>query len=112
MLRTITLAATLALATHAAAAAEPIEGNWKTASGDTAAIASCGGAYCVTLITGKFAGKTIGKVSGSGDSYSGEITDPKNDKTYAGSASLSGNELKMKGCVLMVLCKSQTWTRL
>jgi hypothetical protein len=26
--------------------------------------------------------------------------------------SVDGNSLKMKGCVLKVLCKSQTWTRL
>jgi uncharacterized protein (DUF2147 family) len=51
-------------------------------------------------------------MAGSGDSYSGEITDPENDKTYSGSGTVSGNSLKMKGCVLAVLCKSQTWTRL
>ena len=64
------------------------------------------------LKTGKHAGKTIGKMSGSGDSYTGEITDPANDKTYSGSASIAGNALKMKGCVLKILCKSQTWSRL
>ena len=95
-----------------ALAAENIEGNWKTQSGETATIASCGSAFCVTLKTGKHAGKQIGRMSGSGNEYSGEITDPANDKTYSGSGSVSGNSLKMKGCVLKVLCKSQTWTRL
>lgn len=112
MIRNSLLAAAFLLSATSAFAAEPIVGNWKTASGETAAIASCGGAYCVTLKTGKHAGKKIGKMSGSGDSYSGEITDPKDDKTYSGSASISGNSLKMKGCVLMILCKSQTWTRM
>lgn len=93
-------------------AAEPIEGNWKTESGETAAISKCGSAYCVTLKTGKHSGKQIGKMSGSGASYSGEITDPANDKTYSGSGAVSGNSLKMKGCVMAVFCKSQTWTRL
>ncbi|MDO6966769.1 DUF2147 domain-containing protein [Rhizobium alvei] len=96
----------------AAQAAEPIEGNWKTASGETAAISKCGGSFCVTLKTGKFAGKRIGKMSGSGDEYSGEITDPEDDKTYSGYGTVSGNALKMKGCVMSVFCKSQTWKRI
>ena len=61
---------------------------------------------------GKHNGKQIGKMSGSGDSYRGEITDPETDKTYAGSGSVSGNSLKMRGCVMAVLCKTQTWSRL
>lgn len=112
MIRTILVASAMLLASSAAFAAEPIQGNWKTASGETAEIAPCGGAFCVTLKTGKYAGKRIGKLSGSGSDYTGEITDPKDDKTYSGSGSVSGNSLKMKGCVLMILCKSQTWTRL
>ena len=111
MRRLIIVAALLAGAAGAQAA-EPIVGNWKTASGATAEIAACGGSYCVTLKSGKHAGKTIGKMAGSGDSYKGEITDPDTDKTYSGSASLAGKSLKMKGCVMAVLCKSQTWTRL
>ncbi|CAH0340127.1 MULTISPECIES: DUF2147 domain-containing protein [unclassified Rhizobium] len=111
-MRTIIIAAALAFSAITAQAAEPIEGNWKTATGATAEIAPCGGAFCVTLKTGKFVGKQIGKMSGSGDSYSGEITDPETDKTYSGSGTVSGSSLKMKGCVLAVLCKSQTWSRL
>lgn len=112
MKRALILASAVVLAAFSAQAAEPIEGNWKTASGATAQIAPCGGAYCVTLKSGKFSGKQIGKMSGSGDAYKGEITDPETDKTYSGSGSVSGNSLKMKGCVLAVLCKTQTWTRL
>lgn len=112
MLKTYSLAAVFTMLAVAGQAAEPIEGNWKTESGATAEIGKCGSAYCVTLKTGKHAGKQIGKLAGSGDSYSGEITDPDNDKTYAGSGAVTGNALKMTGCVLKVLCKSQTWTRL
>lgn len=113
MIRILILAASMTMATAAAGfAAEPIVGNWKTASGETAAIASCGSSYCITLKTGKHAGKRIGSMSGSGNDYSGEITDPANDKTYSGNASISGASLKMQGCVLKVLCKSQTWTRM
>ena len=106
------IAAALLAAPGIALAAEPIEGNWKTASGATAAIAKCGGSYCITLKTGKHAGKRIGKLDGTGADYSGSITDPETDKTYSGSGAVNGNSLRMKGCVLAVLCKSQTWTRL
>lgn len=112
MIRTFVLAGALALIAGLAQAEEPIVGNWKTVAGDTAVIAPCSGAYCITLKTGKYAGKKIGRLSGTGGSYSGEITDPADDKTYSGSGNISGSTLKMKGCVLSVLCKSQTWTRL
>ncbi|MDO1581610.1 DUF2147 domain-containing protein [Rhizobium oryzicola] len=113
MIRTMSLTFSVLLSLSGVAmAAEPIEGNWKTESGATAAITSCGGAFCVTLKTGEYAGKQIGKLSGKGKEYTGEITDPEDDKTYEGSGSVNGNSLKMKGCVLKIFCKSQTWTRL
>lgn len=106
------IAAALLVAPGMALAAEPIEGKWKTASGATAVIAKCGGSFCITLKSGKFNGKRIGKLDGSGTDYSGSITDPETDKTYSGSGAVSGNSLRMKGCVLSILCKSQTWSRL
>jgi uncharacterized protein (DUF2147 family) len=112
MIRTFIIASALALSAGLAHADEPIVGNWKTASGDTAQIAACGGSYCITLKSGKFSGKKIGTLAGTGSTYDGEITDPKDDKTYSGSGSVSGDTLRMKGCVMKVLCKSQTWTRL
>ncbi|PWK75704.1 DUF2147 domain-containing protein [Aminobacter sp. AP02] len=109
---TVAVAATLMMA--GAAYADPIEGNWKTEAGSTAAIASCGGSFCITLKDGKHAGKKIGTFNADGGSaYSGEITDPANDKTYAGKASLAGSNLKMKGCVLGgLICKTQNWSKI
>jgi uncharacterized protein (DUF2147 family) len=105
------LAATMLLA--GAAFADPIEGNWKTQSGETAAIGGCGGGFCITLKTGKHSGKQIGKLSASGGNYTGQITDPATDKTYKGKASISGSSMKMSGCVLGgLICKNQTWTKL
>ncbi|GAC1042093.1 DUF2147 domain-containing protein [Rhizobium sp. No.120] len=112
MIRATILAGAMLLGANAAFAEEPIVGNWKTVEGDTAAIASCGDSYCVTLKTGKYAGKQIGKMQGKGNSYTGELTDPSEDKTYSGSGTVSGNKIKMQGCVLKVFCKSQTWTKL
>ncbi|MEL6752350.1 MAG: DUF2147 domain-containing protein, partial [Pseudomonadota bacterium] len=76
MKRIFLTAAVLAATTFAAPsfAAEPIVGNWRTQSGETAAIAKCGSAFCITLRSGKYSGKRIGRVSGSGAKYSGTIT--------------------------------------
>lgn len=109
MIRIAMLALTLTASTGYAA--EPIVGSWKTASGETATIGKCGGSYCVTLKTGKYAGRQIGKMAGSNGEYKGEVTVPSSGKTYSGSAKVNGNSLNMKGCVLGLFCKSQTWTR-
>ena len=93
-------------------AAEPIVGNWKTQSGETAAISSCGGAYCITLRTGRYAGKRIGRLKGAGADYSGTITDPTDDKTYSGTAKVGESSLKLRGCALKIFCKTQNWRKL
>jgi uncharacterized protein (DUF2147 family) len=102
------------LATAGWAAADDIEGRWKTDSGATAEIASCGSAFCITLRSGEHKGKRIGRMNPEGKNrYSGEITDPVKDKTYSGKATLSGNALSMKGCVLGgLICRGQNWQRL
>ena len=114
MLRRIVATLGLCALMTGAALADPIEGNWKTKDGDTAAIGGCGGGFCITLKTGEFAGKSIGKMTATGGgSYEGSITKPSNGKTYSGSATLSGNSLKMRGCVFGgLICESQTWSRL
>jgi uncharacterized protein (DUF2147 family) len=115
MVRTWIFAAALALSAGSLAtqvsAAEAIEGNWKTLVGDTARIASCDKGFCITLANGKFAGKQIGHMQGAGGLYNGQITDPKDDKTYEGSAAVTGNALKLQGCVLKIFCKTQIWVR-
>ena len=95
-----------------ALAAEPIVGDWKTTSGETATIAPCGGNFCITVKTGKHAGRKVGTLTGSGAAYTGEITDPTNEKTYSGSAAVGPSSMKLQGCVMKVLCRSQTWTKL
>jgi uncharacterized protein (DUF2147 family) len=98
--------------TASAIAADAIVGDWRTNSGETATI-SGGGPFSIKLKTGKYAGKRIGTMnSDGGGKYSGEITDPAKDKTYSGEATLSGNTLKMSGCVFGgLICRSQSWTR-
>lgn len=114
MLRTIMLATATVAMMAGAVHADPILGNWKTQKGATAAITSCGGGFCITLKSGQHSGKRIGTFSASGSgNYSGKVTDPENDKTYNGKATLSGNTLKMGGCVLGgLICRNENWTRL
>ncbi len=94
-------------------AADPIVGNWLTPKGQTAAIAPCGGGrFCVTLKTGTYAGKQIGALTSTGVGYEGTVTDPANDKTYNGKATIVGSTLSMKGCVLGgLICRTQKWKR-
>lgn len=113
MIRKLITAAVLAAAfTAPAFAANDIAGNWTTQSGETAAITACGAAMCITLKTGKHAGKQIGSMSGKDGRYRGTITDPADDKTYKGKASINGSSMKMSGCIAGgLLCKTQTWKR-
>ncbi|MEM7214798.1 MAG: DUF2147 domain-containing protein [Pseudomonadota bacterium] len=98
--------------TTLAISAEPIEGNWKTKSGETAGISKCGGSFCIKLKTGTHAGKQIGKLKGSGANYNGTITDPEDNKEYTGSAKVGSSSMKLKGCALKIFCQTQTWKRL
>jgi uncharacterized protein (DUF2147 family) len=113
-MRIIVAAFVASLSLTAAAAADDIEGRWRTESGAFATIASCGKAFCITLSRGAHTGKRIGRMNAEGERrYSGEITDPENNKTYAGKASLNGASLSMKGCVLGgLICREQNWTRM
>ena len=112
MIRALIVAAALVFGANTAFAEEPIVGKWKTLDGDTAIISPCAGGYCMTLKDGKYAGRQIGQMRGSGNNYVGQITDPVANKTYSGSGTVTGNKIKMQGCALKVFCKSQTWTRL
>ena len=98
--------------TSAVFAAEPIEGNWKTESGESAKISKCGSAFCIKLTSGEYSGKRIGRLSGKGKLYSGTITDPTDDKQYSGKATVSSSSMKLKGCALKIFCKTQNWKKL
>lgn len=114
MLKNILTAAAIAtLFSVSAQAADPIVGNWRTESGETANIAPCGGDnFCVVLKTGTYAGKNIGSLVNDNGNYTGKVTDPATDKTYRGKASIQGSSMKMSGCVLGgLICQHQTWTK-
>lgn len=59
----------------------------------------------LTILTGFSGGPT--------EWTSGSVYNPDDGKTYSGSITMAGdNALKLRGCVVAPLCKTQTWTRL
>ncbi len=109
---TAAFAASLLFAASTPALSDVIVGNWKTQSGETAAITKCGGSFCIRLKTGTYSGKQIGKMAGGNGTYDGTVTDPADDKVYTGSASVKGSSMRLKGCALKVFCRTQTWRKI
>jgi uncharacterized protein (DUF2147 family) len=126
--------------TIAPARAADAIGTWYTADKDSQVkITNCGGALCGTLVwlkqpndpaTGKpkldknnaDASKQSRPLLGvpivlamkpSGpNAWSGNVYNASDGKTYTGSFTMTGdNTADLKGCVMSVFCKSQTWTR-
>ncbi len=133
----LSLVASLAIAP--AFAAEAL-GTWYTADKDSQVrITNCGGALCGALVwlkvpndpaTGRpktdknnaDASKqnrpllgvqiVLGMKPSGPNVWSGEVYNAQDGKTYSGSFTMTGdNTAELKGCVLSVICKSQTWTR-
>ncbi len=123
----------------AAFAADPT-GTWYTGDKDSQVrLANCGAALCGTLVwlkepndpaTGRpktdknnaDASKqsrpllgvpiVLGMQPSGANQWSGNVYNASDGKTYSGSFTLTdANTAELKGCVLSVLCKSQTWTR-
>jgi uncharacterized protein (DUF2147 family) len=123
-----------------AMAADPM-GTWYTADNDSQIrISNCGGALCGSIVwlktpndpetgrpktdknnpdPGKQNHPLIGtqivlgmRPGGTPDQWNGNVYNSQDGKTYTGSFTMTGpNTAELKGCVLAVLCKSQTWTR-
>jgi uncharacterized protein (DUF2147 family) len=122
-----------------ARAADPL-GKWYTADNDSQVrITNCGGALCGTLVwlktpidpaTGqpkldknnadaaKQSRPLLGvpivlamTPSGAGV-WSGDVYNASDGKTYSGSFTMTGDDTAdLKGCVMSIICKTQTWTR-
>ncbi len=131
----LALAAALAGAT-AAQAAEPF-GLWATPShGGQVQISPCGAALCGRLITAdniranpaltdinnrdpalrkrpvKGLPMLTGFIGGPARWTGGRVYNPEDGRTYSGSIELvSADRLKLRGCVIAPLCKTQVWTR-
>jgi uncharacterized protein (DUF2147 family) len=141
MVRPLSLAAlavaTMVLTPGAALAADP-NGIWLSADGDVKMkVAPCGGAICSTVSWLKSPNDEAGKpkfdknnpdaakrsrpIVGSqiivgmkpdgANSWSGQIYNAEDGKTYSGSFTLTGaNSAEIKGC-LAIFCKTKAWAR-
>ncbi|ATQ43780.1 DUF2147 domain-containing protein [Caulobacter mirabilis] len=137
MLRLLAAAVlTAAVATPVFAA--DITGRWRTpGNGGEVEVYPCGGAVCGKLISSahiakdpgaldaknkdpklasrKLKGLTFltGFTGGPTEWKGGKVYNPEDGNTYSGTITAVGADtLKLKGCVVAPLCKTQTWTRI
>lgn len=111
-----------------AAMADPIEGMWQTQPDEGAYahvnIKPCGANFCGTIVKSfkdgaEYKSPNVGKMividmaPQGGGKYEGKVFRPSNGKTYLGKIAVSGNAMKMLGCVAGGLfCAKQNWARL
>lgn len=109
------------------ALADPVEGLWKTQEDDGAyayvAIKPCGPSFCGfinrTFKEGtEYESENIGKklvidMTPQGDGkYEGKVWRPSNNKIYHGTIALTGDKIKLAGCVAGgLICSKQEWRR-
>ncbi len=124
----LAILAAAGLAGAGAAAADPVEGSWRTQADDRGnfaivAISSCGDRICGTIARAfdaegrEIRSPTVGRPiiwdmrpAGGGEYVDGKIWAPDRDKTYNSKMTLSGDRLSVRGCVLG-LCRGQVWAR-
>ena len=112
----------------AASAKSPIEGRWKNGKMEVV-IAPCGKTLCGTVVKASPAQQAKAE-RGSGTDLVGarliESIEPTGPGTYRGRVfvadhgvhasgtirQVSRNQLKVKGCILGVVCRSKTWDRI
>ncbi len=138
-MKTLFVAAALAAASVAAPAlAGDPTGLWQTpTNGGQVRIARCGAALCGTLVTSDHIradanvrdthnrdaaqrGRTLrglpmltGFTGGPTEWRNGSVYNPADGGTYRGTITMQGdNALRLRGCIVAPLCKTQTWTRI
>jgi uncharacterized protein (DUF2147 family) len=127
MKKLLMIVASLFAFSTAAAAQEAAVGIWQTEVDDGAyahiTIAPCGNAVCGVISRtfnddGEYQSENIGKtlvidmVPQGGGAYEGQVWRPSNNKLYIGKMDVSGDALRLRGCVAGgLLCSSQNWAR-
>lgn len=125
------------LAAAPAPAADAAIGRWKTETRNgIVEIQRCGASICGRLVTSELLRQQpdlkdgrnqnpalrnrplrglllISGFTADGDAWSGgQIYNPDDGKTYKAKVTpVDANTLKVRGCVFVPLCKTQTWTR-
>lgn len=105
------------------ASADPVEGIWRSPVTDegksiTVRVLACDSGICGVINSvndgdQSIIGKTmIWGMTPRGDGLydGGKVWAPDNDRTYNGKLTLSGNTLKIEGCVLGI-CRGETFSR-
>ena len=108
------------------AMADPVEGIWKTQVDDGAyahvTVKPCGATLCGHITrtfnaSGEYKSANLGKAlvwdmapKGGGSYAGGKIWQPSTGKVYKSKMAMSGDTLKVSGCVGPI-CKKQTWSR-
>ena len=129
---------TAAAALAAPAFAGDPTGLWQTpTNGGQVRISRCGQALCGTLVTSAAIranpgaldtensdraqrSRTLrnlpmlrGFTGGPTEWRNGSVYNPADGRTYRGTITMDGdNSLRLRGCVVAPLCKTQTWTRI
>lgn len=127
-MKKVLMAAVAAIAIAGTAWADPAEGTWQTEVDDGAyaqvVIAPCGAAFCGTInrtfnASGEYQSPNLGRqividmVPAGDGSYAGQVWRPSNNKIYIGKMDVTGNQLRLRGCVAGgLICASQNWSRL
>lgn len=128
MKHVVTAVAAFVFSAGMAFAGDPLEGLWRTAKDDNGhsgliQVKPCGAKLCGTLIkafdqAGKeMSSDNVGRqiisetVAKGGGKYAGKVYSPDRDKTYKSKLMLSGNVLKVSGCVLGICRDGGTWQR-
>jgi uncharacterized protein (DUF2147 family) len=122
------LAAALALLPAAANAASPLEGLWRNPKGSVVVrIAPCGQQLCGKVVranakarskaaeggTDQLVGTTLlSNITPIGaNRWKGRVFLPKQNTHATGNLRLAGRQLTVQGCLLLVVCKDQTWVK-
>jgi uncharacterized protein (DUF2147 family) len=127
-MRRLITAVVLGLGLTGAAMADPAEGTWQTQVDDSryahVKMSACGSAYCGVIVKtfldgADYKSPNLGKtlvidmVPSGGGKYDVKVWRPSNGKIYIGKMNVSGNSLKLSGCVAGgLICSKQAWTRL
>lgn len=124
------LSVALGLGFAGMAAADPVFGVYKTIADDNGntghiKVAACGSRICGKLIKSigpdgkETASDNVGKniiwdmvANGDGHYSDGKVWDPSRDKTYKSKMQLTGKNLAISGCILLICRNGGTWTRI
>lgn len=122
------LAAALALVPMPALAASPLEGTWTNPKRSvTVRIAPCGQNLCGKVVSASAKAKRDAAEGGTRNligttilknlrpagtnRWKGQVFMPKANRNAGANLSIRGNRLTVEGCVLGIICKDQTWSR-